>query len=254
MATRPSTSPSASMTCQARWISLALGEYVGTCAASARVVMGWVNCIRPPMRGARSDLPRYGQAAATANQASGSAWRLRNVTSLSTPPRRGTAPAEAPAARRHGGHRPAARPSGAPASCAPRPISTRVPTRLRTIWWQNAFGLDLEPQHTVAEVVPLGPPHAPHERRRRLVGAALRGRGRTRRSRARRRSGRRRGGAAAGRAVAPRATRWRPGRDRAPPGSAPCSGRCGTGPRTARRSRPPRATPPAPRSTDRTAS
>ena len=110
-------------------------------------------------------------------------------------------------------------PAMSPARRLPRPTSTMVPTKARTICWQNADWLRCRTAATPSpEVIPPGVDDPAHQRP--VVGRPC---GRTTRSRARRRAGRTPAAWPAGRGAVDVPRRRRPGTGRAPAGSAPCS-------------------------------
>src|SRR5918994_1281441 len=154
VASRPSTMPSASTTCQARWISEAFGLYVGTRAT-----------FTDTERGARAPRKRRTSLRARA------AKRQARPTCHVLP--RGVA-GRAPR-RLRVGHRPEAQTLGWGRRRGLRPVATGVVAGESHVDERadhaadhlvaEGAGLDLEAQHTVAHVGPQGPAHVAHQRR-----------------------------------------------------------------------------------------
>ena len=141
---RPSTRPSASMTYQSRWISLALGEYVRT----KRTFCSGVGPGRTRPQ-SRVTLRVEGRALPTAGSGETRKERPTNSGGGGQRPRRRRVGVAAPptakgreagrAHRRTLGRGPAGSRRRGRRACGPAPTSTSVPTIARTICWQKAF-------------------------------------------------------------------------------------------------------------------
>src|SRR5918994_531607 len=161
VASRPSTMPSASTTCQARWISEAFGLYVGTPATFTAI----------RTRGARA--PGKRRTSLRARAAKRQAWSLATCCYVAGAGR-------APRGLRVG-HRPEAESLGRGQRRGLRPVTTgegaqqlagvlaRQPhvderaDHAADHLMAEGIGLDLEAQHTVAHVGPRRPAHLAHE-------------------------------------------------------------------------------------------
>src|SRR5918995_3315369 len=160
VASRPSTMPSASTTCQARWISEAFGLYVGTPATFTAI----------RTRGARA--PRKRRTSLRARPAKRQAGPLATCCDAAA----GRAPR-----RLRVGHRPEAEAVGRGQRRGLRPVATGEDAQQlagvlagephvdeRADHAANhlvaeGVGLDLEAQHTIAHVAPRRPAHLAHE-------------------------------------------------------------------------------------------
>ena len=216
------------MTCQSRWISLALGVYVRTQRPSAcGTSLGPDAGHRAgQLYGSRARLPTAGSRRARygASENSGAGGRAQHGARVGVAD---LPQAQAVGRRQRRPRRAVAgsqdRRASRPARLRPWPTSTSVPTIARTIWWQNALASisNRSSRRRPRSSQRRGDTRRCATRRRRL---GLRPRQNDEKSCSPMNGSQAEPHAPRGRAASARATSWRRGTDRARRGSAPCSG------------------------------